>query len=182
MTRRRIAAGLALVALAACGVLAVHAEGPFTKTYFDGPRPNEFFIRQPDSVCKAIADTLAGPSVYCRGATRVLWIIRANSGTCSLFTAQVSNNDTTWQAAASGISVNVLNEFSVGESLNTGGQMLTVLPIDVANVAATTIPWRFSRLFVTRRTGSTSALDVTVLCRSRADSLRWTAVVSWPHE
>lgn len=135
--------------------------------------PGKNFVRNPDSMCKCVADTLVGPSVRVFGASKVVFTIQANSGTCSLFTAQVSNNDTTWQAAASGSHTGVLNDFSVGDSLNTGGEILTIYPVTFLSGG---LPWRYARVFVTRRTGyttTTASAGPTVACRTRADSLRW---------
>lgn len=168
---------LGLVMLLGTSFIVSAQEAPNIYPMFGGPRG---FVRQPDTTCACLSDTTMGPSVYCFGARRVIWNIRANSGTCSTLTVQVSNNDTTYLAAPRQW-IQVLGEFAVGDSLNAGGgTMITVIPVDsVRTNAAQGFPYKYCRVFVRQRLGVTSNNDCTALCRAKVDSLRWTGNVVW---
>jgi len=145
--------------------------------YEDRYRAGQFVRHPPDSnsgsPCKQASDTLTGPSVYCLGARKVIWRIKANSGTCSTLTAQVSRNDTTWLNAASPQLAVVMSDFNLNDSLNAGGKVVTILPRDTLGYGQAGIAYAYSRVFVRRKSGGVS------LCNSRLDSLRWAAAVLW---
>jgi len=139
------------------------------------------FVRHPDTTCACLSDTTMGPSLFMFGARRVLWKIQGNSGTCSLVTVQVSNNDTAY-VTPPGTDFTVINNFAVGDSLNTGGVLVTLIPTDSTRTGESFVKWRYSRVFVRSRTGyttTTASAGPTVACRSKSDSLRWKAYVQW---
>jgi hypothetical protein len=135
-------------------------------------------------MCAVASDTLVGPSVYCFGARKVIWRIQANSGTCSTFTVQVSNNDSTWRLAEGGSNnTDAESDLTVGDSLNTGGVLMTLFSSGpVVGRIDGGIPYRYARLFVRRRIGwstATASASPSVACRTRCDSLRWNSSVVW---
>lgn len=136
------------------------------------------FVRQPDTTCACLSDTTTGPSIRIFGARRVIWRIQANSGTCSLVTVQVSNNDSTWVSAPNAYT-SMITTFAVGDSFNTGGVQFVLFPSDSARIGAGVMPWRFSRVIVRQRAGVTSNNNCTALCRAKVDSLRFKAYVQW---
>jgi hypothetical protein len=169
-----------LAAAVAVGIVAAQ-DRPVIVERMPG-RANQF-VRALDTLCAAVGDTTEGPSVYCFGARQVIFRIQANSGTCSLFTVQVSNNDTTWQAAAAGNQMDVGTDFNAGDSLNTGGETIVLWP-DLASTATAEggLMWRYARVFTRQRTGyttTTASAGPTVACRTRADSLRFRTYVQW---
>lgn len=178
MTMRRIAALLALLLLAAPAAVTATQQANTDDAPKTRARP---FVRQPDTLCAAASDTLQGPSVFCYAAKAVIWKIRANAGTCSLITIEVSNNDTAWSTPPNG-AVDVISEMATGDSLNTGGRTAMLATANANLTANGVIPWRYCRAVVRRRVGfstSTVSAGPTVACRTRVDSLRWNGAVVW---
>lgn len=177
--RRLLASGVLVAlwgALALSGMAKAQTTQPRFADYF--VKRAAGFVRTTDTACAVISDTLEGPSVRCFGARKVIWIIQANFGTCSLMTVQVSNNDTAWSAAAGKALVDVQQDFIPGDSLNTGGVRVELRATDLANGSGDGIPYEFSRLFATLRDNKKSDGNPNLQnCRSRADSLRWKAFV-----
>lgn len=183
--------GLLVASIAALIAATAHSDGEkaFLDTRWDSRA--DAWVRTSDTACAAVPETLTGPSLYCFGAAQAIFRVQANSGTCSLITVQMSMNDTNWtnQAADanSGIQARVhpgvAGVFVVGDSLNRGGVFVNIYPrftsaTDVGR--AMIIPWRYTRLFITTRTGytvSTASAGPTVACRTKLDSLRITGYV-----
>lgn len=140
------------------------------------------FVRTLDTLCACVSDTTAGPSQYVYLAKSVIFRLQANSGTCSLLTVQVSNNDSTWVAAPN-IFASSFTNFTVGDSLNTGGALVKLVATDSTRLQSNAvIPYKFARLVARQRTGyttGTASAGPTVACRTRADSLRFHATVVW---
>ena len=164
---RRILALLLMLALAAPLVAVVPVAHRITSYNV----PGSFFIVQRSCVA-ADVDTIAGPSVACRGARLVEFLIRANQGTCSLLTVQVSMNDTTWAAPSSGIS-GIATGFTQGDSLNTGGVVVLFVGGVSTGDREAGIPYNFARAVVTPQAGTLAS------CASKLDSLRFIPSVSW---
>lgn len=164
---------------------AALAERPEIQPVYDYKLRAGQFVRQPDTMCAVASDTLRGPSVDCFGAMAVVWRIRANSGTCSTLTAQVSKNDTNWIDANSVKATKFLvsrTEFAVGDSLNQGGTLLKVIAWDSTLASQVAIPYAFNRVILRRRVGMTAGGGMsgpTPACRTRCDSIRWSARVQW---
>lgn len=148
----------------------------YTDMFSDSRHKN--FVRHPDTTCACLSDTTMGPSVYVFGARRIIWKVQANSGTCSTLTVQVSNNDTTYYTPPAA-HFSIISSFSVGDSLNSGGVLVTMVPRDSVRPAIGISTWRYARMFVRQREGVTSNNDCTILCRSKCDSLRFKAYVQW---
>jgi len=178
---RRFFALAVLAGLASLFTLSFSADNtPYIVEWFTQRSKN--FVRTLDTLCAVVGDTTQGPSVYCFGARKVVWRLQANSGTCSTLTVEVSNNDTDWVSTSSKNLVDVVTDFAVGDSLNQGGAIIALISEGHAGEESVGLPWRYARMFTRQRTGytmTTASAGPTVACRTRADSLRWKAYITW---
>lgn len=186
MNRRASYAVAVIAAIAVVCLLSARSYSDSDKAYFEErfTGKGDYWARVSDTTCAAVAETLTGPSVYIFGAAQVIARIQANSGVCSLVTWQMSQNDTNYTSTngtATSTGVKYYpggTTLTVGDSLNRGGIFVLLHPqTNSANDVQRTqlFGWRYARVFVTTRTGYTTATasaGPTVACRTKLDSLR----------